>query len=119
MIDGASPVSPAAERMRRFRERRRRGLSCIKVQLRRNEVDALIAGKLSEPKEYISSASRQHQSPLPRSGKVDMPPTSALAVGIKFDRQPSVTTRHVTPQMGSKSAPSDHSSAVSDRLQKP
>ena len=35
MIDGVSPVSPAAERMRRYRERRRRGLSCIKVQLRR------------------------------------------------------------------------------------
>jgi hypothetical protein len=35
--------SASAERMRRFRERRRRGLSCIKVQLRRSEVDALSA----------------------------------------------------------------------------
>ncbi len=32
MIDGASPVSPAAERMRRYREGRRRGLSCITVE---------------------------------------------------------------------------------------
>jgi hypothetical protein len=29
------PLSSAAERMRLYRERRRRGLSCIKVQLRR------------------------------------------------------------------------------------
>jgi hypothetical protein len=36
-------LSPAAERMRRYRERGRRGLSCITVQLRRSEVDALIA----------------------------------------------------------------------------
>jgi len=49
MIDALSPVSPAAERMRRYRERRRRGLSCIKVQLRRSEVDALIACGLLEP----------------------------------------------------------------------
>ena len=42
-------LSPAAERMRRYRERRRRGLSCIKVQLRRSEVDGLIACKLLEP----------------------------------------------------------------------
>ena len=46
----ASPTS-AAERMRRYRERRRRGLSCIKVELRRSEVDALIACKLLEPTE--------------------------------------------------------------------
>jgi hypothetical protein len=51
MIDGASPVSPAAERMRRYRERRRRGLSCIKVQLRRSEVDGLIASGLLKPAE--------------------------------------------------------------------
>jgi len=49
MIDALSPVSPAAERMRRYRERRRRGLSCIKVQLRRSEVDALTACGLLEP----------------------------------------------------------------------
>jgi len=51
MIDAVSPVSPAAERMRRYRERRRRGLSCIKVQLRRSEVDALIACGLVQPAE--------------------------------------------------------------------
>ena len=44
-------LSPAAERMRRHRERRRRGLSCIKVELRRSEVDALVACKLLEPTE--------------------------------------------------------------------
>jgi hypothetical protein len=43
--------SSAAERMRRYRERRRRGLSCIKVQLRQSEVDALIACRLLEPAE--------------------------------------------------------------------
>ena len=51
MIDGVSPLSPAAQRMRRYRERRRRGLSCIKVQLRRSEVDALIACGLVQPAE--------------------------------------------------------------------
>jgi hypothetical protein len=44
-------LSPAAERMRRYRERRRRGLSCIKVQLRPSEVDGLIACRLLEPAE--------------------------------------------------------------------
>jgi hypothetical protein len=34
MIDGESPVSPAAERMRRYRERRRRDLSCHFGRLR-------------------------------------------------------------------------------------
>ena len=41
--------SSGAQRMRLYRERRRRGLSCIKVQLRRTEVDALIARGLLEP----------------------------------------------------------------------
>ena len=44
-------LSSGAQRMRRYRERRQRGLSCIKVQLRRSEVDALIACKLLEPTE--------------------------------------------------------------------
>ena len=44
-------LSASAERMRRFRERRRRGLACIRVQLRRSEVDALVASKLLEPTE--------------------------------------------------------------------
>jgi hypothetical protein len=49
MTEGVSSVSPGAQRMRCYRERRRRGLSCIRVQLRRSEVDALIACKLLEP----------------------------------------------------------------------
>jgi hypothetical protein len=37
-----SRPSPAAERMRRHRERRRDGLRCLIVELRETEVDALI-----------------------------------------------------------------------------
>jgi hypothetical protein len=44
-------LSPAAERMRRYRERRQRGLVCIKVQLWRREVDALVACGLVQPTE--------------------------------------------------------------------
>jgi len=44
-------LSSGAQRMRRYRERRRRGLSCIKVQLRRREVDALVACGLVQPAE--------------------------------------------------------------------
>jgi hypothetical protein len=38
----ALPISPAAERMRRHRRRRRNGLRCITVQLREREIDALV-----------------------------------------------------------------------------
>ena len=48
-IDRLPRLSPGAQRMRRYRERRRRGLSCIKVQLRRSEVEALIACGLLQP----------------------------------------------------------------------
>ena len=41
----------AAARMRIYRERRRRGLSCIRVQLRQSEVDGLIACGLLSPDE--------------------------------------------------------------------
>jgi hypothetical protein len=51
MVDSVSPVSPAAKRMRLYRERRRRGLSCIKVELRQNEVAGLIACGLLQPGE--------------------------------------------------------------------
>ena len=34
--------SPAAERMRRHRERRRDGLRCLIIELRETEIDALI-----------------------------------------------------------------------------
>jgi hypothetical protein len=44
-------LSSGAERMRRYRERRQRGLLCIKVQLWRSEVDALIACGLVQPAE--------------------------------------------------------------------
>ena len=40
--------SPAAERMRLHRERRRRGLRCLVIELRETEVDALIRGGLLE-----------------------------------------------------------------------
>jgi hypothetical protein len=38
----APPISPAAERMRRHRQRRRDGLRCLAIELRATEVDALI-----------------------------------------------------------------------------
>lgn len=38
----SSPSSPAALRMRRFRERRRDGLRCVTIELRETEVTALI-----------------------------------------------------------------------------
>jgi hypothetical protein len=34
--------SPAAERMRRYRERRRDGLRCLTIELRETEIDVLI-----------------------------------------------------------------------------
>jgi hypothetical protein len=37
--------SPAAERMRRHRERRRDGLRCLTIELRETEIDALISKK--------------------------------------------------------------------------
>ena len=44
-------VSAGARRMRWYRERRRRGITCIKVELLRREVDALIACGLLKPAE--------------------------------------------------------------------
>jgi hypothetical protein len=38
--------SPGAERMRRHRERRRKGLRCLRIELRETEVDALIRRRL-------------------------------------------------------------------------
>ena len=43
-----SARTPAAERMRLHRERRRRGLRCLMIELRETEVDALIRGGLLE-----------------------------------------------------------------------
>ena len=38
----ALPISPAAERMRRHRERCRNGLRCLNIELRETEIDTLI-----------------------------------------------------------------------------
>jgi hypothetical protein len=48
MTEVAHPprLRSAAERMRLYRERRRRGPSCVKVRLRRSEVDALIGMRI-------------------------------------------------------------------------
>jgi hypothetical protein len=65
-------LSDAARRMRRYRERRRRGLSCIKVQLRRTEVDALIARGLLEPAERqdaLTAALHQYLDANPIAGR--------------------------------------------------
>lgn len=43
------PISPAAGRMRRHRERRRSGLRCLTVQLRETEIDMLICRALLKP----------------------------------------------------------------------
>jgi hypothetical protein len=40
--------TPAAERMRLHRDRRRRGLRCLMIQLHETEVEALIRGGLLE-----------------------------------------------------------------------
>ena len=43
------PLSLAAERMRRYRERRREGLRCLMIELRETEIDALIRDGLLKP----------------------------------------------------------------------
>jgi hypothetical protein len=45
----APACSAAAERMRRHRERRRKGLRFLMIQLRETEVDALIRSGLLKP----------------------------------------------------------------------
>jgi hypothetical protein len=47
-MSAASPT-PAAERMRRHRERRRDGLRCLWVELHETELDALVRKGLLEP----------------------------------------------------------------------
>jgi hypothetical protein len=42
-------LSSAAKRMRRYRERRQRGLRCVTIQIRQSEVDALIHRRLLAP----------------------------------------------------------------------
>jgi hypothetical protein len=41
--------SPAAERMRLFRERRRKGLRCVIIELHEDEIDALVRMGLLAP----------------------------------------------------------------------
>ena len=50
-LSNSAPVtrSSAAERMRRHRERRRKGLRCLMIQLHETEVDALIRSGLLNP----------------------------------------------------------------------
>ena len=44
--------APAAERMRRYRKRRRRGMRCLRIQIHVSEIDALIR------KKYLDQQSR-------------------------------------------------------------
>jgi hypothetical protein len=46
---GSGAHSPAAERMRRHRERRRKGLQCFRIELRETEIDALILKGFLKP----------------------------------------------------------------------
>jgi hypothetical protein len=48
MTNRSSLRSLAAERMRLHRQRRRRGMRCLMIELRETEVDALIRGGLLE-----------------------------------------------------------------------
>jgi hypothetical protein len=59
--------STSAEKMRRHRERRRRGISCVSAQLRLSEVDALIACRLLEPAERRSQGLSGSAPSIPRS----------------------------------------------------
>jgi len=51
MTTTTAPVtcSPAAERMRLHRERRRNGMRCLTIELRDTEIDALIREGLLKP----------------------------------------------------------------------
>jgi hypothetical protein len=42
-------ASPAAQRMRLYRARRRNGLRCVTIELRKNEIGALIRRGLLQP----------------------------------------------------------------------
>jgi hypothetical protein len=46
--------APAAERMRLHRERRRRGLRCLMIELSETDVDALIRGGLLASKKRVT-----------------------------------------------------------------
>jgi hypothetical protein len=51
-VDHLPRLSSGAQRMRRHRERRRRGLRCVTIEVRRSEVDTLIARRLLTREEW-------------------------------------------------------------------
>jgi hypothetical protein len=53
--DEASARSAAAERMRRYRQRRRDGLHCLLIELRETEIFALVRMRLLEPEKCNSN----------------------------------------------------------------
>jgi hypothetical protein len=67
MVDSVSPISPAAERMRRYRRRREAGQQCVTVTLNDHQLWALIAcGFLAEDqrqnREAVADALRAYLS---------------------------------------------------------
>ena len=46
---GPVALSPAAERMRLFRERKRKGLRCVTIEVHEDEIDALVRMGLLAP----------------------------------------------------------------------
>jgi hypothetical protein len=57
MIELAARPSPAAERMRLHRQRRRDGLRCLTIELRETEIEALCRGGYL-PAEQLSDKSK-------------------------------------------------------------
>jgi hypothetical protein len=70
MSDGLPPLSPGAERIRRYRARRRKGVSCVTIQLLEAEISGLIQRKLLEPTQRHDKAA------------------IARAMGLFLDRNP-------------------------------
>jgi len=67
MVDSVSPVSPAAQRMRRYRRRREAGQQCITLTLHEYQVWGLVAcGFLAEDqrqnREAVADALRAYLS---------------------------------------------------------
>ena len=52
MSELVRPTTPAAARMRLHRDRRRRGLRCLTIELRETEIDALIRIGLLEERSH-------------------------------------------------------------------
>jgi hypothetical protein len=68
--ENTDTTSPGARRMRRYRERRRRGVSCVIIQLFETEISALIQRGLLEPTQRHDKAA------------------IARAMGLFLDRNP-------------------------------